>query len=174
MEPMEPRPGPAGPGVAEGPHPEPEGVGGPGPVCPFLSWSADEVAEWVVQLGFPQYEVRGCRPGRETPALGTAWTGGPELSVCMSVCVCERRGAGSGRVRPAFPSASLPRNASGPTASPAAASSSPTAPTSPPWASPTSGTCRKFHDTCESCWGLRSLSSADPSHSHTETIWVSS
>ncbi|KAF4788585.1 sterile alpha motif domain containing 15 [Turdus rufiventris] len=56
MEPMEPRPGPAGPAVAEGPQPEPEGAGGARPVCPFLTWSAEEVAEWVAQLGFPQYE----------------------------------------------------------------------------------------------------------------------
>ncbi|XP_032918650.1 sterile alpha motif domain-containing protein 15 [Catharus ustulatus] len=56
MEPMEPRPGPSGPGVAEGPQPEPEGAGGARSVCPFLTWSAEEVAEWVAQLGFPQYE----------------------------------------------------------------------------------------------------------------------
>lgn len=58
--PMEPRPGPEGPE----PETEPEGAGGPRAACPFLAWSAAEVAEWVVQLGFPQYEVRGCRPGR--------------------------------------------------------------------------------------------------------------
>ncbi|KAF1497127.1 hypothetical protein FQV18_0005534, partial [Eudyptula minor novaehollandiae] len=59
--PMEPSPGPAGPGAAEGPErePEPEGAGGPRSAFPFLAWSAAEVAEWVVQLGFPQYEVRG-------------------------------------------------------------------------------------------------------------------
>ncbi|XP_005047547.1 PREDICTED: sterile alpha motif domain-containing protein 15 isoform X2 [Ficedula albicollis] len=53
---MEPRPGPSGPGVAEGPQLEPQGAGGPRSVCPFLTWSAEEVAEWVAQLGFPQYE----------------------------------------------------------------------------------------------------------------------
>ncbi|XP_058685789.1 sterile alpha motif domain-containing protein 15 isoform X2 [Poecile atricapillus] len=53
---MEPRPGPAGPGVAEEPQPEPGGAGGPRSFCPFLAWSAEEVAEWVAQLGFPQYE----------------------------------------------------------------------------------------------------------------------
>ncbi|XP_030337419.1 sterile alpha motif domain-containing protein 15 isoform X2 [Strigops habroptila] len=29
---------------------------GPEPVCPCLAWGAEEVAQWVVQLGFPQYE----------------------------------------------------------------------------------------------------------------------
>ncbi|KAM3669934.1 sterile alpha motif domain-containing protein 15 [Ammospiza maritima maritima] len=53
---MEPRPGPAGAGAAEGPQPGPEGAGGPRAVCPFLAWSAEEVAEWVAQLGFPQYQ----------------------------------------------------------------------------------------------------------------------
>lgn len=85
MEPMEPRPGPAGPGVAEGPQPEPEGAGGARPVCPFLTWSAEEVAEWVAQLGFPQYEVRGCRSGRETPAPAP-----PAPAALNAVCVCER------------------------------------------------------------------------------------
>ncbi|XP_027575913.1 sterile alpha motif domain-containing protein 15 [Pipra filicauda] len=49
---MEPRPGP------EGPEPEPElqGAGVPRSACPFLTWSAEEVAEWVAHLGFPQYE----------------------------------------------------------------------------------------------------------------------
>ncbi|XP_036240648.1 sterile alpha motif domain-containing protein 15 isoform X1 [Molothrus ater] len=56
MGPVEPRPGPAGTGAAEGPQPEPEGAGGPRAVCPFLTWSAEEVAEWVAQLGFPQYQ----------------------------------------------------------------------------------------------------------------------
>ncbi|KAJ7417626.1 sterile alpha motif domain containing 15 [Willisornis vidua] len=46
MEPGGPRPG------AEGPEPE----GAPRAACPFLTWSAEEVAEWVAQLGFPQYE----------------------------------------------------------------------------------------------------------------------
>ncbi|KAM9014668.1 sterile alpha motif domain-containing protein 15 [Ara ararauna] len=32
------------------------GAAGPEPACPFLAWSAEEVAQWVVQLGFPQYE----------------------------------------------------------------------------------------------------------------------
>ncbi|XP_064279816.1 sterile alpha motif domain-containing protein 15 isoform X2 [Passer domesticus] len=50
---MEPRPGPAGSGAAEGPQPQPEG---PPSDCSFLTWSAEEVAEWVAQLGFPQYE----------------------------------------------------------------------------------------------------------------------
>lgn len=62
---MEPSPGPTGPAAAEGPEPEPEGV--PRSACPFLAWSAAEVAEWVAQLGFPQYKVRGCRPGQENP-----------------------------------------------------------------------------------------------------------
>ncbi|KAL2303833.1 hypothetical protein Nmel_009112 [Mimus melanotis] len=53
---MESRPGPAGPGVGETPQPEPEGAEGPRSVCPFLTWSAEEVAAWVAQLGFPQYE----------------------------------------------------------------------------------------------------------------------
>ncbi|XP_075282397.1 sterile alpha motif domain-containing protein 15 isoform X2 [Opisthocomus hoazin] len=53
---MEPSPVPAGPGAAEGPEPGPEGAGSPRSACPFLSWSAAEVAEWVAQLGFPQYE----------------------------------------------------------------------------------------------------------------------
>ncbi|XP_074886191.1 sterile alpha motif domain-containing protein 15 isoform X1 [Buteo buteo] len=48
---MEPSPGPA-----EWPQPEPDGAGGPRSACPFLAWSAAEVAEWVVRLGFPQYE----------------------------------------------------------------------------------------------------------------------
>lgn len=57
-------------------------------------------------------------------------------------CACESgRGAAVAEGDP-FPSASLPRNASGPTASAAAASSTPTAPTCPPWASRTSATCR--------------------------------
>ncbi|KAM6273864.1 sterile alpha motif domain-containing protein 15 [Porphyrio hochstetteri] len=51
---MEPGPGPAAPGVAEGP--EPEGAGVPRSACPFLAWSAEEVAEWVAELGFPQYQ----------------------------------------------------------------------------------------------------------------------
>ncbi|XP_039561415.1 sterile alpha motif domain-containing protein 15 isoform X1 [Passer montanus] len=50
---MEPRPGPAGSGAAEGPQPQLEG---PPSDCSFLTWSAEEVAEWVAQLGFPQYE----------------------------------------------------------------------------------------------------------------------
>ncbi|XP_062351377.1 sterile alpha motif domain-containing protein 15 [Cinclus cinclus] len=53
---MEPRPGPARPGVAEGPQPEPGGAGRQPSVWPFLTWSVEEVAEWVAQLGFPQYE----------------------------------------------------------------------------------------------------------------------
>lgn len=61
--PMEPDPEPAGPGAAEAPEVEHEGAGDPRSARPFLAWSAEEVAEWVVHLGFPQYEVRGCRPG---------------------------------------------------------------------------------------------------------------
>ncbi|XP_074959716.1 sterile alpha motif domain-containing protein 15 [Phalacrocorax aristotelis] len=56
---MEPGPGPAaeGPGGAAGRQgPEPKGAVGARSACPFLAWSAAEVAEWVVQLGFPQYE----------------------------------------------------------------------------------------------------------------------
>ncbi|XP_064316551.1 sterile alpha motif domain-containing protein 15 [Phalacrocorax carbo] len=56
---MEPGPGPAaeGPGTAAGGQgPEPKGAVGARSACPFLAWSAAEVAEWVVQLGFPQYE----------------------------------------------------------------------------------------------------------------------
>lgn len=65
MEPMESRPGPARPGVVEGPQPQSEGAGAPRCVCAFLTWSAEEVAEWVAQLGFPQYKVRGWRSGWE-------------------------------------------------------------------------------------------------------------
>ncbi|XP_030904575.1 sterile alpha motif domain-containing protein 15 [Melopsittacus undulatus] len=32
------------------------GTAGPEPPCPFLAWSAEEVAQWVGKLGFPQYE----------------------------------------------------------------------------------------------------------------------
>ncbi|XP_075609915.1 sterile alpha motif domain-containing protein 15 isoform X2 [Balearica regulorum gibbericeps] len=53
---MEPSPGPAGPEATERPEPEPESAGVPRSACPFLAWSAAEVAEWVAQLGFPQYE----------------------------------------------------------------------------------------------------------------------
>lgn len=28
---------------------------------PVLAWGTAEVAEWVSGLGFPQYQVRGCR-----------------------------------------------------------------------------------------------------------------
>lgn len=77
MEPGKPRSPHARPRVAEGLQPESD--------CAFLTWSAEEVAEWVARLGFPQYEVRGCRSGRETPALGAACTGG-----LNSVCACER------------------------------------------------------------------------------------
>ncbi|TRZ26341.1 hypothetical protein HGM15179_000695 [Zosterops borbonicus] len=48
MEPGEPRSPHARPGVAEGLQPESD--------CAFLTWSAEEVAEWVARLGFPQYE----------------------------------------------------------------------------------------------------------------------
>lgn len=82
MGPVEPRPGPAATGTAERPQPEPEGGGGPRAVCPFLTWSAEEVAEWVAQLGFPQYQVRGCRPGRETPPSAP-----PGAVALSSVCV---------------------------------------------------------------------------------------
>ncbi|XP_030308416.1 sterile alpha motif domain-containing protein 15 isoform X1 [Calypte anna] len=41
-------------GAAKGTEPEPEGKGER--CCHFLAWSAEEVAEWVAQLGFPQYE----------------------------------------------------------------------------------------------------------------------
>ncbi|XP_071601153.1 sterile alpha motif domain-containing protein 15 [Heliangelus exortis] len=37
------------------PSPRPGAAKGE-PRCPFLAWSAAEVAEWVSQLGFPQYE----------------------------------------------------------------------------------------------------------------------
>ncbi|PKU37572.1 sterile alpha motif domain-containing protein 15 [Limosa lapponica baueri] len=53
---MEPSSAPAGPGEAEGLEPEAEGAEGPRAALPFLAWSAAEVAEWVAQLGFPQYE----------------------------------------------------------------------------------------------------------------------
>ncbi|KAK2523910.1 hypothetical protein Q9233_009791 [Columba guinea] len=53
---MEPDPEPAGPGATEAPEVEHEGAGDPRSARPFLAWSAEEVAEWVVQLGFPQYE----------------------------------------------------------------------------------------------------------------------
>ncbi|XP_065695758.1 sterile alpha motif domain-containing protein 15 [Patagioenas fasciata] len=53
---MEPDPEPPGPGAAETPEVEHEGAGDPRSAQPFLAWSAEEVAEWVVQLGFPQYE----------------------------------------------------------------------------------------------------------------------
>ncbi|XP_054683019.1 sterile alpha motif domain-containing protein 15 isoform X2 [Grus americana] len=56
MAQMEPSPGPAGPRATEGTEPEPESAGVPWSACPFLAWSAAEVAEWVAQLGFPQYE----------------------------------------------------------------------------------------------------------------------
>ena len=92
MAQMEPSPGPAGPRATEGTEPEPESAGVPWSACPFLAWSAAEVAEWVAQLGFPQYEVRDCRPGREAPVLTAASTGGPELCVCVSVC--DGRGSG--------------------------------------------------------------------------------
>lgn len=62
-------PGARGAGPAEWPQLEPDGAGGPRCAFPFLAWSAAEVAEWVVQLGFPQYEVRGSRPGREAHTL---------------------------------------------------------------------------------------------------------
>lgn len=32
-----------------------------GPARPVLAWGTAEVAEWVSGLGFPQYQVRGCR-----------------------------------------------------------------------------------------------------------------
>ncbi|XP_032546994.1 sterile alpha motif domain-containing protein 15 [Chiroxiphia lanceolata] len=49
---MEPRPGPEG----REPEPKLQGAGVPRSACPFLAWSAEEVAEWVAHLGFPQYE----------------------------------------------------------------------------------------------------------------------
>lgn len=118
---MKPSPGPVGPRAAEGPEaepePEPECAGASRPACSVLAWSAAEVAEWVAQLGFPQYEVRGCRPGQEALAL----TGAPPEPVPLNaacvwvVRVCERRGgSGDGRGRPAarsppaFPATSLP------------------------------------------------------------------
>ncbi|NWI50031.1 SAM15 protein, partial [Calyptomena viridis] len=56
IEPMGPSPEPAGPCRAKEAEPEPEGEQ---LSCAFLTWSAEEVAEWVAQLGFPQYKVRG-------------------------------------------------------------------------------------------------------------------
>lgn len=89
------------------------------------------------------------------PGPGAACTGGAERSVYVSVCVCERLR------RFAFASASLPRNVSGPTASPAAASSRRTAPTCPPWASRTSATCR-----CARCGSRSSLLSPSALSAH--------
>lgn len=75
---MEPDPEPAGPGATELPEVEHEGAGDPRSARPFLAWSAEEVAEWVVQLGFPQYEVRDCPPPPSAP---------PEPVAVNSVCV---------------------------------------------------------------------------------------
>ncbi|XP_064279817.1 sterile alpha motif domain-containing protein 15 isoform X3 [Passer domesticus] len=99
---MEPRPGPAGSGAAEGPQPQPEG---PPSDCSFLTWSAEEVAEWVAQLGFPQYEecfrangVSGRRLIHANcsglPAMGVTDFGHMQVRKGRSVCFLLLRSAG--------------------------------------------------------------------------------